>query len=80
MPQEPKKRHSRQRQGKRRASINLPLARGKKCENCGAIIRFHITCPQCGFYKGKQVLYASKVTKKAEGFTKVSEKSEEAQE
>lgn len=66
MPQEPKKRHSRARQGKRRASISLPLVRGKKCENCGAIIRFHMTCPQCGFYKGKQVLYPSKVAKPEE--------------
>lgn len=56
MPQEPKKRHSRQRQGKRRASIHLTLARTVTCLNCGADILTHQICPACGFYKGKQVV------------------------
>lgn len=56
MPQEPKKRHSRQRQGKRRASIHLTLARTVSCLNCGADILTHQICPSCGFYKGKQVV------------------------
>ena len=27
-----------------------------KCSNCGADIRSHRACPECGFYKGKNVV------------------------
>ena len=27
-----------------------------KCSNCGAAIRPHRVCPECGFYKGKNQL------------------------
>ncbi|OGH52857.1 MAG: 50S ribosomal protein L32 [Candidatus Levybacteria bacterium RIFOXYC1_FULL_40_10] len=56
MPQEPKKRHSRQRQGKRRAAIKLAMPASTDCLNCGAIIKPHTVCPKCGFYKTKQFL------------------------
>lgn len=56
MPQEPKKRHSRQRQGKRRASIKMHVARGVSCSNCGKPTLPHIICKSCGYYKGKQVI------------------------
>ncbi|MDO8639756.1 MAG: 50S ribosomal protein L32 [bacterium] len=56
MPQEPKKRHSRQRQGKRRASIKLTATKSEKCRNCSNLALSHRVCPSCGFYKGKQVL------------------------
>ncbi|MBI2032608.1 MAG: 50S ribosomal protein L32 [Candidatus Levybacteria bacterium] len=59
MPQEPKKRHSRQRQGKRRASIRLLIASTINCLNCGKTIKPHIVCPHCGFYKGKDFLSLS---------------------
>ena len=26
------------------------------CKNCGAAIKPHRACPECGFYKGKNVL------------------------
>ena len=26
------------------------------CSNCGAEIRAHRACPECGFYKGKNVI------------------------
>lgn len=26
-----------------------------KCQNCGAMIRPHRACGECGFYKGKEV-------------------------
>lgn len=65
MPQEPKKRHSRQRQGKRRASIKLTVPSGAICANCGNIIMQHIVCKKCGYYKGKQVI-AVKMPKKTE--------------
>lgn len=56
MPQEPKKRHSRQRQGKRRASIKLSTPSGVLCPNCGKITLLHMVCKKCGYYKGKPVI------------------------
>jgi large subunit ribosomal protein L32 len=56
MSQEPKKRHSRARQGKRRASIHFTVAKAIVCPNCGAPQTSHRVCEACGFYKGKQVI------------------------
>lgn len=65
MPQEPKKRHSRQRQGKRRAAISLTVTSGISCANCGAVIATHTVCKACGYYKGKEVMQiATKQTSK----------------
>ena len=60
MPQEPKKRHSRQRQGKRRAAINLMLPKFVKCENCNEPRVQHAVCAKCGFYKGIEVIVKNK--------------------
>lgn len=67
MPHEPKKRHSRQRQGKRRASIALSLSSLQFCQNCGSAILSHIVCKACGFYNGKQVLKLKEKKKTDEG-------------
>ena len=64
MPQEPKKRHSRQRKGKRRASIRLQSPKGLYCPNCGNITTPHTICKVCGFYKGKQFLVLKNKDKK----------------
>jgi large subunit ribosomal protein L32 len=56
MSQEPKKRHSRARQGKRRASISLSVTKAVTCPNCSAPQVAHRVCESCGFYKGKQVI------------------------
>jgi len=56
MPQEPKKRHSKQRQGKRRASIKLSLPGKTVCKNCRKIIKPHTVCKFCGYYNKKQIL------------------------
>lgn len=56
MSQEPKKRHSRARQGKRRAAIHLAVPSTVLCQNCGVAQLPHTICPACGFYKGQQVL------------------------
>ncbi len=63
MPQEPKKKHSRQRKGKRRASIKLKITKSVICANCGSLTRTHRICQKCGYYKGKEVI-APKTTKK----------------
>nr|MBI5455563.1 50S ribosomal protein L32 [Candidatus Levybacteria bacterium] len=66
MPQEPKKRHSRQRQGKRRAAIKLAVSKSINCSNCKSIILSHMICKNCGFYKGKEVINKVKKEKKTE--------------
>lgn len=66
MPQEPKKRHSRQRQGKRRNAIHLALKNAVACPNCGTLNAPHTVCKNCGYYKGKEVLKNSKAEVKPE--------------
>jgi large subunit ribosomal protein L32 len=63
MPHEPKKRHSRARQGKRRASIRLQVPGIAICPNCKATVYPHTVCKKCGFYAGKQVLNVEKKAK-----------------
>ncbi len=60
MPQEPKKRHSRQRQGKRRAAIKLTASKYIFCPNCGNPVFPHVVCKNCGFYKGKEIINKTK--------------------
>lgn len=56
MPHEPKKRHSRARQGKRRINIKLKTSGFAICSNCQNKIYPHKVCKKCGYYNGKQVL------------------------
>lgn len=63
MPQEPKKRHSRARQGKRRASIRLAVSQGATCANCSRPVLPHQVCGKCGYYDGRQVLAVGKKSK-----------------
>ncbi len=63
MPQEPKRRHSRQRKGKRRASIHLSVPATVKCSNCQGETLPHIICKHCGFYKGREVIRKDQKTK-----------------
>ncbi|MEK9176425.1 MAG: 50S ribosomal protein L32 [Patescibacteria group bacterium] len=56
MAGEPKRRHSRARKGKRRASISLSIPNAVVCANCGNMIIAHAVCKNCGFYKGKEVI------------------------
>ncbi len=55
MPHEPKKRHSRARQGKRRNHIKLSQEQGIICPNCKTPTKPHTVCRNCGYYKGKEV-------------------------
>ncbi len=54
MAGEPKRRHSKTRKRVRRASINLAVNL-IACSNCGTLIRSHMVCISCGYYKGKAV-------------------------
>lgn len=56
MSQEPKRRHSIARKGKRRASIKLKVSRLVVCKNCQSLYTSHTVCAKCGFYNGSQVI------------------------
>ncbi|KPJ70184.1 50S ribosomal protein L32 [candidate division WOR-1 bacterium DG_54_3] len=51
----PKRRHTQSRKGKRRAHNALILPSLSLCDNCGTPKLPHRACPECGFYKGRQV-------------------------
>lgn len=36
-----------------------------KCAKCGAMVKSHMACSKCGFYKGKEVINTLKKVKKA---------------
>lgn len=63
MPHEPKRRHSVQRKGKRRASITLSIPKAVVCKNCGEPTMPHRVCPHCGYYKGVEVIKPKNVVK-----------------
>lgn len=79
MPQEPKKRHSRQRQGKRRAAIKLVAFKVVSCSNCGNPTLPHTVCRNCGYYKGREVINMTKKVS-AKGEPDADQKSEQKEE
>ncbi len=58
MSQEPKRRHSIARKGKRRAAIKLAVNKSVVCKNCQSLYLPHTICANCGYYKGKQIIAA----------------------
>ena len=68
----------------RRTHYKIDANNTVKCSNCGAAIRPHRVCPECGFYKGKnvtekvakeeKVVETKKATPKAKKETKKVEK------
>ncbi|MCK4263737.1 MAG: 50S ribosomal protein L32 [Candidatus Aminicenantes bacterium] len=52
----PKRRHSCSRKGKRRAHDALKVPSLSLCSNCGNPKLPHRACPECGYYKGRQVM------------------------
>ena len=47
----------------RRTHYKLEAANTVVCKNCGASIKPHRVCPECGFYKGKNVMEKAEVEK-----------------
>lgn len=74
MPQEPKKRHSRQRQGKRRHAIKLAVGKSITCKNCKKTVSSHAVCKHCGFYKGKEIINVNAKKERREQKKKEEEK------
>ncbi|MDZ7773311.1 MAG: 50S ribosomal protein L32 [Balneolaceae bacterium] len=54
----PKRRHSKSRKNKRRAHHSIGEPTLAECNNCGSYHRYHHACPDCGFYRGRQVVNA----------------------
>lgn len=52
----PQKRTSKRKRNMRRSHLALKVPNLVGCSNCGAQIRSHMVCPQCGSFKGKEVL------------------------
>lgn len=75
MPQEPKKRHSRARQGKRRAAIKFSIRKTVLCSNCGMAVLSHTICKNCGYYKGREVIDVNKKKVQKEKKEKEAEKN-----
>ncbi|MCH7657002.1 MAG: 50S ribosomal protein L32 [Bacteroidetes bacterium] len=49
----PKRKTSKQRRDKRRTHYKATAPTVATCSNCGATVRYHRVCPECGYYKGK---------------------------
>lgn len=58
MPPVPKRKVSRARRDKRRSHHALKALHLVQCSNCGEMRLPHTVCPNCGFYKGREVIEA----------------------
>lgn len=56
MAGQPKKRISRARQGERRSHLALKRPRLVRCPQCRQLRPPHAACPNCGTYRGRQVV------------------------
>jgi large subunit ribosomal protein L32 len=64
MPPQPKRKLSRGRRDRRRAHDALEAQNLVQCSNCGEMRLPHNVCPNCGHYKGKEVLNLEEDKKK----------------
>lgn len=56
MAAQPKKRISRARQGERRSHLALGRPQLVRCPQCRNLRPAHSACPNCGTYRGRQVV------------------------
>ncbi|NQU08970.1 MAG: 50S ribosomal protein L32 [Candidatus Abyssubacteria bacterium] len=56
---QPRSNLSRTRRDKRRSHLALKAPNVMKCPNCARPTLAHRVCPECGFYKGRQVVITS---------------------
>ena len=52
----PKHRVSKQSRDKRRTHYKLTTPTLAACSNCGAAVMYHRVCPECGYYRGRQII------------------------
>lgn len=75
MSQEPKRRHSIARKGKRRAAIKLEVKKSVVCKNCQNLYIPHTVCANCGYYKGREILVKKSNRKAAEDISSQASQS-----
>jgi len=51
----PKRKISKARKNKRRTHHKLNDVTLSKCSNCDSFHKAHHACPECGYYRGRQV-------------------------
>lgn len=56
----PKRKHSKGRRDRRRAHDALQARNVVTCSNCGQRRLPHRVCPNCGYYKGREVVKVSR--------------------
>ncbi|MCH4895259.1 MAG: 50S ribosomal protein L32 [Marinifilaceae bacterium] len=49
----PKHKTSKTRRDKRRTHHKVTPVTLANCSNCGAAVKYHTVCPECGYYRGK---------------------------
>lgn len=69
----PKRRHTASRRDKRRMHYFIKPTSLVACKKCGEKIPSHTACPNCGTYKGKQVIDVFKKLDKKEKKEKAKE-------
>ncbi len=52
----PKQRHTKSRRNRRRSHLALKKKKLSSCPKCGEPVLSHHYCPNCGFYKGREVV------------------------
>ncbi|MDD2964245.1 MAG: 50S ribosomal protein L32 [Bacteroidales bacterium] len=52
----PKRKWSKTRTAKRRTHYKATAPTIASCSNCGSPVLYHRVCPECGYYRGKQVM------------------------
>lgn len=62
----PKQRHTKSRRNKRRAHLVLKSQNFSFCSHCHKSILPHQVCPNCGYYKGREVIDVLKKLEKKE--------------
>jgi len=64
MPPHPKRKHTSGRRDRRRAHDALQSRNLVACSNCGEMRLPHTVCPNCGHYKGRDVISTQEEKKK----------------
>lgn len=59
-----RQRHTKARRDRARVQYKLNPKKLVVCSNCKAKIIAHVTCPKCGYYKGKEVINTMKKVNK----------------
>lgn len=62
----PKRHHTKSKRNRRRANIFIEKATLTACPKCGKPALPHVVCPNCGYYKGKEVIDVMKKLDKKE--------------